>query len=212
MYKWVMMMGLFAAIALRAEAYEPVKKDVEGWPVFFEPVLFEGEHKETGEKALKALANHLYKIKLIVPEERLKELQKLEIRVELHNKRLGAMQYHPSEGWLKRNGHDPSMVKQPWVILHELAHAYHDQVLGFDHKGIIEAYQRGKKNESYDKVLLYTGRRVKHYAMTNHKEFFAELTEAYFGMNDFYPFVRAEIKEHDPETFKLLEEIWGKLR
>ena len=31
---------------------------------------------------------------------------------------------------------------------------------------------------------------MRHYALTNHKEFFAEMSEAYFGMNDFFPFNR----------------------
>ena len=26
------------------------------------------------------------------------------------------------------------------------------------------------------------------------------MTESYVGVNDFYPFVRAELKEHDPKT------------
>ena len=32
----------------------------------------------------------------------------------------------------------------------------------------------------YDRVLLFNGRLVKHYATTNPKEYFAESTEAYF--------------------------------
>ncbi len=39
-----------------------------------------------------------------------------------------------------------------------------------------------------------------------------EGTEAYFYRNDFYPFVRAELKEHDPVLHDLLEEIWGPLK
>ena len=54
--------------------------------------------------------------------------------------------------------------------------------------------------------------KVRHYALTNHKEYFAEGTEAYFYRNDFYPFVRAELKEHDPELHELLVEIWGSLQ
>ncbi|NNM31053.1 MAG: metallopeptidase, partial [Akkermansiaceae bacterium] len=42
-----------------------------------------------------------------------------------------------------------------------------------------------------------------------HKEYFAEGTEAWFYRNDFYPFVRAELKEHDPLLYKELREIWG---
>lgn len=44
--------------------------------------------------------------------------------------------------------------------------------------------------------------------MTTPQEFFAEMTEAYFGVNDFYPFNRAELKESEPEIFELLQEIW----
>jgi dipeptidyl-peptidase-4 len=58
-------------------------------------------------------------------------------------------------------------------------------------------------------VLLYTGKVVRHYATTNHKEYFAEATEAYFYRNDFYPFVRAELQRHDSIMHDLLVEIWG---
>jgi hypothetical protein len=37
-----------------------------------------------------------------------------------------------------------------------------------------------------------------HYALTDEKEFFAEMTEAYFGANDFYPFVVGELKHAQP--------------
>jgi len=43
--------------------------------------------------------------------------------------------------------------------------------------------------------------------MTNAKEYFAESTEAWFGVNDFYPFVRAELKQFDPEMHALLLEF-----
>ena len=58
-------------------------------------------------------------------------------------------------------------------------------------------------------TLLFDGKKVKHYALTNQMEFFAEMTETYFGVNDFYPFVRAELKESEPELDQLLQEIWG---
>ncbi|MBM3867292.1 MAG: zinc-dependent peptidase, partial [Verrucomicrobia bacterium] len=49
---------------------------------------------------------------------------------------------------------------------------------------------------------------VKHYGLTNHKEYFAEATEAFFYRNDFYPFVRAELKEHDATMHDVLAKIW----
>ena len=44
--------------------------------------------------------------------------------------------------------------------------------------------------------------------MTNPQEYFAENTEAFFSRNDFFPFTRAELKKHDPETFALLQRLW----
>ena len=35
------------------------------------------------------------------------------------------------------------------------------------------------------------------------------MTEAFFGTNDFYPFVRAELQAHDPTMFDLLCEVWS---
>ena len=37
--------------------------------------------------------------------------------------------------------------------------------------------------------------RVRHYGLTNPMEFLAEMTEAYFGVNDFFSFNRAELRE-----------------
>ena len=137
------------------------------------------------------------------------------------------MQYHPSRDWLRNNGHDvrlakhvhipnaqdlfaPHMwAKHPYVVLHELAHAYHDQVLGFGHAELKAAWEQAKSTGILEDVLLHTGENGPHYGRTNHKEYFAESTEAYFGVNDFYPFVRAELKEHDPRMFSTLETIWG---
>ncbi len=210
--------------------YDPVKREVVGWTVLVDPQLLEGESKEVGDKALEALANHLQRVTYITPEDRLKQLKQLPIWLELHNDALGSMQYHPDRGWLVSNGHDPRLVKHvhipraralydahtwakhPYVVLHELAHAYHDQVLGFDQEDIVASYNDAKEKGIYEDVLLYTGKRVKHYGLSNHKEYFAESTEAYFGVNDFYPFVRAELKEHDPTMYQLMVRFWGKLK
>ena len=98
---------------------------------------------------------------------------------------------------------------QPWMVLHELAHAYHDQVLGFDHAGVKACYDEAMRDKRYESVLHINGRKQRHYACNNPQEYFAEMSEAYFGTNDFYPFTQAELKEAEPETFALLREIWG---
>ena len=100
------------------------------------------------------------------------------------------------------------MLKHPAVVLHELAHAYHDQFLTFEHPETIKAFNKAQKSGSYDRVMLFTGQQVKHYAMTNHKEYFAEASEAFFGTNDMFPFVRVELQQHDPGMANLLKRLW----
>ena len=95
--------------------------------------------------------------------------------LDLTHGKLRSMQYHPDAGWLKANGYSTDLAKcvhlphaadlatkrnineQPWVILHELAHAYHDQVLGFDEPRIKEAFKNYKKSGRGDKTLLFNG-------------------------------------------------------
>ena len=81
--------------------------------------------------------------------------------------------------------------------------------MSFDAPTIVEAYEKAKDEGIYEEVLLFTGRKVRHYGLSNHKEYFAESTEAYFGVNDFYPFVRAELKEHDPRMYEVMKSVWG---
>ena len=207
--------------------FDPVIKNIEGWQIHIDPALLKGKHSKDGSHAIKMLTNHLQRISILVQGEALKKLKTCQIWLEHSHPTLHAMQYHPSVGWLKSNGHDPrlhkkvhvpqaraltsrgQLLKHPAVILHELAHAYHDQFLTFDQPDIIAAYNKAKEKGDYNKVMLYTGQSVKHYAMTNHKEYFAEGTEAYFYRNDFYPFVRAELKKHDLVLHQVLEKVWG---
>jgi hypothetical protein len=210
--------------------FDPVIQDIEGWKVFVEPALLDGPHQEVGAKALRMLADHLNRISILIAEPQLSRMKTLEIWIEREHLRLTSMQYHPSKRWLVANGHDPrltkkvhiprarallsrgQLLKHPAVVLHELAHAYHDQIIGFDDPKVKAVFDRAVKAEIYEEVLLYTGRKVRHYGLSNHKEYFAEGTEAYFYRNDFYPFVRAELMEYDPALHDLLESIWGALK
>ncbi|MEO7319978.1 MAG: metallopeptidase, partial [Chthoniobacteraceae bacterium] len=142
---------------------------------------------------------------------------------------LRAMQYHPSADWLRENGYSEALARcvhipcvedflspfenhrMPWVVLHELAHAFHDQVLGFDEPRIRAVWEKFRDSGKYASVLTSPGHMREHYGITNPKEFFAELTESYFGSNDFYAFVTGELKQAEPEIFNLLAEIWGPL-
>lgn len=206
---------------LPASQYVP--RSIEGWEVRVNRALL-GAKAEVGEAALKLLEAKLYEITRMVPEKPLSELRKVPIWLGVDDGPNDRAQYHPSADWLSKHQFNPEKAKgveignaarflktareQPAMVLHELAHAYHDRVLGFGHPGIQAAWREAKKSGAYDSVLRISGKKERHYALTDPQEYFAEGTEAYFGTNDFYPFVRAELRQHDPGLFRLLEELW----
>ncbi len=202
-------------------------RDIEGWKVSISRELLDLEADATA-KALKLLAMQLQEIVRVVPAKA--ELRKVPLYFNPeYPKSKPRAEYHPGEAWLRDNGRDTAMVKcvefsnvrifeaetrrMPNFALHELAHAYHDRVLGYENAEIEAAFQHAKAAGKYDRVLRQDSegrkRLDKAYAMTNAKEYFAECTEAYFTRNDFYPFNREELKQHDPEMFALLEKLWG---
>lgn len=205
-----------------SDSEERVTRTIEGWTISIDPRLARGD----GEEALEMLANHLQRIAILIPEPALEKMRELVIWIDQDHPRLKGMQYHPSKQWLVANEHTPElakkvhicraeqllsreqMLKHPAVILHELAHGYHDQFLSFDNEKIMEAYQAAKESGNYENVLLYTGKTVSHYGLNNHKEYFAEGVEAYFYRNDFYPFVRAELHEFDPQLESVIQECF----
>ena len=231
---------IFAQSTRRAPSSRPTSRNapkptahttrtIEGWTVRIDNRLLSDPDRALGERAIKLLSMRLADIVWTLPADKVKWLRTVPIVLDKTHGALLTAQYHPSAGWLRDNGYDTSLARcvhipdaayftsgkmsyeQPWAILHELAHAYHDQVLGFDDPRIAAAWKAFVASGKYKSVPHMNGRMREHYGLTNEKEFFAEMTETYFGMNDFYPFNSAELKREDPDLFKLLHEIWGKL-
>jgi hypothetical protein len=100
----------------------------------------------------------------------------------------------------------------PMLLLHELAHAFHNQELDYQHGEIRNLFRQAKKSGTYDKVARKNYEPQEAYAMNNQMEYFAETTEAYFGENDYYPFNRSDLKKHDPKMHDLLKKLWGNRR
>ena len=214
---------------------KPISKDVpehykvmpiEGWTVYVNDALSNAD-AELSHRVLELLRHQLYQIRRRVPKESLIRLRQVPIWMELTSPKVRCACYHPNIGWLKENGYEPAKEKsveignaetflkwtadQPWMVLHELAHAYHDQFLrkGYDNPAILAAYKEAMEAKLYGEMLHIVGKTRPAYAAKNQMEYFAEATEAFFGTNDFYPFVRAELQQHDPALFRLLEQVWN---
>jgi hypothetical protein len=208
-------------------AFEPsdhyAARQIEGWTVRVHVRLLD-DKKELGEQTLKLLSAKLHEINRAVPKAALERLHGVPIWVEAESAKVKCMCYHPSREWLAGHGFNPDKAggveignpdtflswtkTQPAMVLHELAHAYHHQVLGYDNAEVRRAYRQAMDANSYESVLYADGTKKRAYACNNDQEYFAELTEAYFGTNDFYPFVRAEVLQHDPAMHKLLKKLW----
>ncbi len=182
------------------------------------------ENKKLGRDVLKLMRTKLVDINRTIPKSALKHLHEVPIWLEYENKHVVCACYHPSKQWLIENHFNPEKAKsveigntrnfmdwtihQPSMVLHELAHAYHHRVLGYDNADIKKAYDEAVKAGIYESVLRYNGDNGRAYALNNDQEYFAEQTEAYFGTNDFYPFVRAELMKHDPLMYETLKKLW----
>lgn len=165
-------------------------------------------------KVLNEIKIQLNNINASVPDEKLVVLKNVPLwfGCDLINESTVGAEYHPSEEWLRGNGRNPQMAGGiqvsssarflkysevfPWMLMHEFAHAYEFRVLGPKNFNLRSVYNKQKR--------LYNS-----YHGTNHHEYFAELTEAYFGRNDTYPFDREDLKKHDPLGYNLLLNVWG---
>ena len=206
--------------------YEPTSHytimNMEGWKVYVNKALLPGgAHAEMGAKAIERLRGDMVLVKHWVADEPLAKLLKVGIWLELDSTngphgRTPVFHYHPFLGWLKKMDFHPgkhkcveysraaSLVKNrrgkatAKILLHELAHAYHDQVLSFNDRDILAAYKRARENKNWP--------RSDWVVRINHKEFFAGVTTRYHGTKE----ERETLAKRDPILLKKLQKVWGK--
>jgi hypothetical protein len=207
------------------------ERDVEGWRVHVSRALFR-EHPVATQRAIDLLAAQLREIDSVVPAAAVTQLRKVPLYFsEPYPGVEPRAEYHPAAGWLRTHGRDPAMEKgveftnipifeaevrrMPNFALHELAHAYHDRNLphGFRNAEVAAAFERARASGTYDRVERRDAagrtRIDRAYAVTNPQEYFAEMSEAFFSRNDFFPYCREELERHDPTACRMLERLWG---
>ncbi len=200
-----------------------------GWSIFLHKDLV----GEKSKRALQLLDQQLQAIIDRVPAPAVAYLKKVPLYFTPSPDARGGACHHPSSTWLANNNKPVEMAKSveftnvenfehetrrmPNFVLHELAHAYHNHLLGDDHPAILSAFQAAKKSGTYKNLPKRSGDPKKPYridkgetyAMSNQMEYFAEATEAYFHANDYYPHRRSQLIEHDPKVVAVLEKVWG---
>ncbi|MCD0460220.1 hypothetical protein [Roseiconus lacunae] len=207
----------------KVDGYQP--RIVQGWGFQISERLLDEDRQQT-EHAVMKFADQIELVKRILPPGSLKQISHVTIWLSPPYEGFGATgEYHPSARWLQANGRAPELhrcieftntakidaeiKRMPALLLHELAHAYHDQVLGFEHPEIERVFRQARDAGTYDAVARHDGKITKSYAMTNAKEYFAELSESLFARNDFFPFDHGELVRHDPQGYRVLTRLWN---
>ena len=199
-----------------------VRLNIESFRVMY-PIKYQNDTATI--KAVEKMKKDLAHITRMVREKFVNLFRRKIIWMD--NNSQGAACYHDNVQWLIDNGHmrDKSKcieinnmdhyvkwseMNQPLMVFHEFAHMYHFSSYN-DTDSISEAYKHAMEKRLYEHVALFNGKDTvfqKAYATTNQYEYFAELSEGYFGGNDFFPFTPHELEEHDPDAYTLLKHIW----
>ncbi len=207
--------------------------NVQGWKVLIEQSV--ASDKRLTQDLLRILTTRLASLISVVPPQRHQFLRSIPIWVSdeptypLRPNEKGVIPFHRSARWLRNHGLNPEMAPgvhvinprpvlyehkvfqwAPETMLHELAHAYHNLQLGLDHPDVRSAYEHAMATGLYQQIPSRSDPAVltQAYAATNHEEYFSELTEAWFGHNDWFPHNRAELKQYDPVGHNMIQKVW----
>ncbi|WP_163992879.1 hypothetical protein [Pyxidicoccus caerfyrddinensis] len=221
----------FLTLPVAAFAATPTyqTQSIEGWTVNVDTRL-PATNKAATDKAVALLTGQLRDIVRLVPAGPVAQLRKVTLWLSPpYAGQPPRAEYHTSPIWLSQNGRNPAMARgieisnvlvyeaesqrMPLFVLHELSHAYQNQVLGDGNADIKAAFDRATASKTYDRVERFNGPGLPNtferaYGMNNAGEFFAETTEAFFGRNDYFPFNRDELTRHDPTSLAMLQKVW----
>lgn len=218
-------------LAAPAAAFEPTssyrEESLQGFTVSLAPQAV--KNKADADALVRELDLELKRINRVVPDKALKVLQGVTIWVEWDTpaEKRAVARFFPGSASAKKAGVNPDKadgVEVPnlkrflktreagaeWVAMHELAHAYHYLALQ-DRDGDIQAgHKQAVERKLYDDVEHFNGARGRGYAVANHWEYFATLSEAYFGKSFNYPYDRPGLLRHDTAGYYLMVDTWGK--
>lgn len=95
-------------------------------------------------------------------------------------------------------------------LSHEIGHTWHLRDWPVKHPEVTDAFQAAKLAGLYKNVETYQGKMLDSaYALTNEREYFAELTAMYFMGSTYYPYDKAGLKKYDARGYQMIEQYWG---
>lgn len=213
---------------VEATGYTPtdeyVTKKLMGFEVRFNPV-FSANRKSEFKELHREISSQLRHIVKSMPRDKVAFLRKIPIWVEWESKPNSGCVYHPGRKAVRNLGMNPakarcvevcmaknfvrySQTSQPCMLMHVMANAYLFQVLTVENATVKAAYKQAMDNGKYSSVAHVSDGYKKAYATRSPAHYFAELTESYYGRNDYFPFTKRELKQHDAEGYAMIRKMW----
>lgn len=199
------------------------RRDLQGFTVYVSPDA--APHSDAVDASLRVLDQAMTDVRASVTEERLARLEALAFWIEWGRKNhVGGIATYFADELTARNAgfnskkaqgivieHAGAFAKAPAkfakaVLLHEFSHAYHFQVLGPTNRMITHCYKTAMASGLYFRVPPWDKEQA--YAARNQFEYFATLTEAYFGVGVKYPRNMKELAEYDACGAGLMRTLW----
>jgi hypothetical protein len=209
------------------------RQEIEGFTTFVNDKVLQQPRDAWGRQPIRVLEMELSDLRRILVPRIVSVLQEVPVWVEWdESDKLspGAIaRYYggPAEGLLKLGGdprkancvevltlrrlgesRHPGTALQQVILLHEMAHAVHHRLLGWDNPELDATFKQAVERKLYDEVNDRFGRRGKAYARTNAAEYFAEISCAFLDSCNYYPFNYGQLQAHDPAGFAFVERVW----
>ncbi len=212
---------VWALLSTPAFAFEPTgqyaKFNINGWTVLVSS-RFANQPREQQAILRKIQAQTAFIVKTL-PAKQVRVMRKADIWVEPDSHWRALARHHVSKAEIYQEGLNVAKyrdieifgrfakLRHPTLLLHELAHVYHDRGLGFQDRRIERLYEGFRASMPTAKDRCGVPQRA--YALHSHSEFFATFTEAFFAKTCSYPYNRDTIRKSHPQMFAFLSKVWG---
>lgn len=152
----------------------------------------------------------------VLPANILQRMRTVTLRVEKTDPNAEILAYDGDSDVLAFNDleryYSSSTLNRPSLLLNMLARRYYKIHMQNSRPLVEQVYSAAVSSGIYASVDYFDGVgtvKKKADAANDAESYFAELSEAYWGTNDFYPFDYHDLMEYDPSGFALMEELWG---
>lgn len=200
------------------------------WLIFYESSMADGDPALLAQ-SLRKLNRYLNEVEKLLPASAMASLKKVDFyllwgKASPKGGKSSGLRYLRKNEREHKDNIDPAWnesvvifsaknfmtLKPHWtryVLIHELAHAWHIQERWLYNKEIKAAASHAEKKKLYHLLKGENGRYIpKAYAMKNYLEYFAEMSAIYFAVGYYYPFNRNELAKHDPQAYALMQQVW----